>query len=152
MSVVLIDTSVFCNIVPVPGRDQNHDAVFKELKVQVQNRATLLLPMAAVLETGNHIAQVGNGVLRRKAANSFCKLVKNAIDGEAPWTPAPLWEMESLLEWLVEFPEIVLQKKGLGDLSVINEWKRQCRLHKARRVLIWSFDGHLAGFDRLPLL
>jgi hypothetical protein len=36
----------------------------------------------------------------------------------------------------------------MGDLSMIKEWERQCELHRARRVFIWSLDGHLAGYDR----
>ena len=56
MSVALIDTSVFCNIVPVPGRAQARETVLARLEELIGARTALLLPMAAVLETGNHIA------------------------------------------------------------------------------------------------
>ena len=150
MSVVLIDTSVFCNIVPVPGFDQNKDDVLTEFVDYINGGATLLLPMTAVLETGNHIAQLSNGVQRRKTANTFCKRVMEAIDGNAPWTPTPFWEIDSMKLWLNEFPNEATQGKGMGDLSIIKEWERQCELNQARRVLIWSLDGDLAGYDREP--
>jgi len=40
---------------------------------------------------------------------------------------------------------------GMGDLSIIKEWERQCALNKARRVFIWSLDGNdLCAYDREP--
>ena len=150
MSVVLIDTSVFCNIVPVPGRDQRKDDVMAEFKNLINQRATLLLPMTAVLETGNHIAQLPNGGQRRATAVTFCKLVVDAIEGSAPWTPTPFWEIDAMKLWLDEFPDAAMQGKGIGDLSIIKEWNRQCALNRARRVRIWSLDGDLAGYDQDP--
>lgn len=150
MSVVLIDTSVFCNIVPVPGRDQDKDAVMTEFENLINDGTTLLLPMTAVLETGNHIAQLTNGGQRRKTATTFCKRVREAIDGNAPWTPTPFWEIDAMKLWLNEFPDAAMREKGMGDLSIIKEWERQCEFNQARRVRIWSLDGDLAGYDREP--
>ena len=113
MSMVLIDTSVFCNVEPVPGRDQNHQAVTEELERLIKGGSTLLLPMTSVLETGNHIAHLDNGSERRKTAAKFCKLVKDAIDGIAPWTPTPLWEIETMKLWLDEFPQATMEGKGM---------------------------------------
>jgi hypothetical protein len=106
--------------------------------------------MTAVIETGNHIAHVSDGQKRRLSAHRFCKLVKDAIAGTAPWTPTPFWEFEDMKEWLDEFPDSAMQEKGLGDLSIVKEWERQCQLHRARRVRIWAIDDHLEGFDREP--
>lgn len=150
MSIALIDTSIFCNIIPVPGFDQSRNEVLEELEELILAGASLLLPMAAVLETGNHIAQCGNGRIRRKTADSFCEQVLNAIDGTAPWTPTPFWEIDALRGWLNEFPGQAMQGAGMGDLSIIKDWERQCALNEARRVYIWSLDEHLAGYDREP--
>lgn len=151
MSVVLIDTSVFCNIVPVPGRDQNQPEVVAEFEALIQAGTTLLLPMTAVLETGNHIAKMENGAKRRKTAANFCRLVLDAINGNAPWTPTPFWEMDAMENWLDEFPDAAMRGRGMGDLSIIKEWERQCQLNRARRVRIWSLDTKdLDGFDRAP--
>jgi hypothetical protein len=145
---VLIDTSVFCNIVPVPGFDQKREEAVARLEDLIREGATLLLSMAAVLETGNHIAQLTDGRVRRKTALAFCKQVMDAIDGSAPWTPTPFWDIEALKHWLGESPQAATEGKAMGDLSMIKEWERQCELHRARRVFIWSLDGHLAGYDR----
>ncbi|MCX6982373.1 MAG: hypothetical protein NTV08_16725 [Verrucomicrobia bacterium] len=151
MSIALIDTSVFCNIVPVPGRDQKRDEVLAELTELIKAKTVLLLPMAAVLETGNHIAQCGSGQQQRKAAQHFCEQVAKAIEGTAPWTPTPFWEIDALKVWLGEFPDKAMRGVGMGDLSIIKEWERQCALNRARRVFIWSLDGSdLSGYDRHP--
>ncbi len=36
---------------------------------------------------------------------------------------------------------------SLADLSLIEEWERACRLNPKRRVLIWSLDMDLQGYD-----
>jgi len=108
MSIALIDTSVFCNIISVPKYDQNRAEIMEQLTELIEAGTILLLPMAAVLETGNHIAHCGSGQIRRKTAQRFCEQVGKAIDGTAPWTPTPFWDIDALRNWLGEFPETKL--------------------------------------------
>lgn len=49
--IVVIDTSVFLNVLDVPGFNQDRDSVLRELERLINRNATLLLPMAAVVET-----------------------------------------------------------------------------------------------------
>jgi len=60
-SICIIDTAVFCNILCVPNMDQDVKRAFAELEQYISLGYTLLLPLAVVYETGNHIAQNGNG-------------------------------------------------------------------------------------------
>jgi hypothetical protein len=150
MSICLIDTSVFCNLLRIPNCDQDHVEVLAQLRLLIEQNVTLLLPLASVVETGNHIAQQGDGGLRRQTAERFVAKVTDAIEGNAPWTTTPFFEPQQLRTWLAEFPEHAMRGISMGDLSVIKEWERQCVLHPLRRVTIWSLDGHLAGFDREP--
>lgn len=149
MSIVLVDTSIFCNIVPVPGRDQDRDAVWSQLRQHIINRADLLLPLVTILETGNHIAHVSDGGHRRIAAEKFVHQVRDALNHQAPWTVAvPLVDERKLWAYLNDFPQVAVDELGLGDLLIIKEFERQCMLHSARRVLIWSLDEHLSAYDR----
>lgn len=152
MSIVLVDTSVFCEIVPVPGRSQLRDEILGQLEEHIQNEVTLLLPIATILETGNHIAHINDGRQRRVTAEKFVQLVQQAlgnIEGPAPWTvPQPLLSPEDLQRYLNEFPDHAMREIGLGDLSIIKEYERQCQLHQLRRVFIWSLDDHLSAYDR----
>lgn len=75
MRVHFIDTSVFVNIIDVPNMNDQRGTVMKELKELLKNRnkEKMILPFATIIETGNHIAQNGNGQQRRKSADFFAK-------------------------------------------------------------------------------
>lgn len=85
MAVHFIDTSVLCNMVPVPGRDSDRDVVIEDLQAKVAARDVLILPVSAVVETGNFIAQVAEGQLRRSAAVKLEALLRLAANGQAPY-------------------------------------------------------------------
>ncbi len=106
--------------------------------------------MATIIETGNHIAQNGDGTRRRSAAELFVAQIKDALDGNSPFTPIDFLSSEKLKKWLCEYPDSAMRGTGIGDLSIIKDWERQCDLHKAMRVYIWSLDNHLSAFDRAP--
>ncbi len=149
-AICLIDTSVFVNILNVPNKSQNHEYVKSELKKKILDGESMFLPMATILETGNHIAQISDGKQRRNCANRFVKEVKSALDGSPPFTPIDFLEADTMQQWLNEFPDHASCGKSLGDLSIIHDWKRQCRKNKGRRVYIWSLDTHLSGYDQEP--
>ncbi|MDT8525551.1 hypothetical protein O3S76_010735, partial [Alcaligenes nematophilus] len=68
-AVVIVDTSVFLNIINVPGFNQAWEGVMSELSEVIDNEDHLFIPMAAIVEVGNHIAQLANGAVRR---DSWC--------------------------------------------------------------------------------
>ncbi|MDC0712149.1 hypothetical protein POL68_27025 [Stigmatella sp. ncwal1] len=152
MSICLVDTSVFCELLRVPNMDQRHAEVIAEFEKKLKIPETLLLPMTTVLETGNHIGQQGDGRQRREAASRFTAQVRRALEGRSPFAPTRLLNRESLLEWLDEFPEWALKGSGLGDLSILKDFEHQCALHRGRRVYIWSLDVHLSCYDRAATL
>ncbi len=147
MSICLIDTSVFCNVLDVPGRNQQRPAVIQMLKDLANAKTVLLLPLAAILETGNHIGQLANGAGRRQSAGRFVVQVKAALEGKAPWIPTQFIESSDLQNWIDKFPDDAARGLGLGDLSIIQEWERQRQLHPYKRVFIWAYDEHLAAYD-----
>jgi hypothetical protein len=150
VSVCLLDTSILCEILEVPGRCDHKAEVLGELEEKVRERESLLLPMSAIVETGNHIGQSGDGRQRRKSAGRFVALVQQAIRGETPFTPTPFFETEALLDWLGHFPDWAMRGSGLADLTIAKEFERQCTLHRQRRVYIGSLDGHLSSYRREP--
>ncbi|GEO81684.1 hypothetical protein [Pararhodospirillum oryzae] len=150
---ILMDTCIFLNVLEVPGRSQDRDAVWRELDRLVEDPDThhLLLPMAAIIETGNFIAQVSDGRQRRETALRFTKQVKAAIEGSAPWQAMEPPDTATIRSWLAEFPDHAMRGVGMGDLSILKEWERCCaRLPRHHRVRIWSLDHALQGYDRSP--
>ena len=71
-SIIIVDTSIFLNIIDVPGRNQRRDKILDDLAGLSKDRSvSLLLPHAAILETGNHISYLANGYDRWKFSKIF---------------------------------------------------------------------------------
>ena len=149
-AVVLVDTSVFLNVLDVPAFNQHRQRILQRFEEFVRNRAHLLLPMAAVFEAGNHIAQLNDGRVRRERAGHFAQMVRDAIDGNAPWRPIRSPTLEEIRAWLNGFPNYAMRGIGMGDVSIIQEWESARARHPHLRVLIWSLDDELAAYDYQP--
>jgi len=156
-SIVLVDTSVYLNVLDVPGWNQDRAPVLDEFGVRVHAGDYFVLPMATVWETGNHISDLANGQLRRKFAKKLFDDVSNAMNGKTPYRATYFPSKDEFLTWLGEFPEYAMRNKSpkkeregvsLADLSIIKEWERTCRTSSMSTVLIWSLDSDLAGYSR----
>ncbi|MEU3163591.1 hypothetical protein [Streptosporangium sp. NPDC006930] len=144
-----VDTSVLCNLLDIPGKNQDHQPVIDQLKKKRQE-CDLILPITAVIETGNHIAQLADGRLRRQHADKLSDLLKLVISGRAPWVLHTVEWGEDFLRSLLAgagtgtpFSDHVMSKLGLGDLCILTERE----LYRTRvvnvEVGIWSLDAQL---------
>lgn len=158
-AIVLLDTSVYLNVLDVPGFNQDKDAVFAEFQAAIQDADYFLLPLAAVWETGNHIAHLVDGQQRRAYAQKLVDDVAKAFEGQAPYRTTHFPARDEFANWLTDFPDAAMRNKSAGkttegtslaDLSIIKEWEHNCMLHPMSRVRIWSLDADLAGRDRQP--
>lgn len=147
MTICLVDTSIFCEILDVPHMAADAAATTRELRRRIVAREHMMLPMATIFETGNHIGQNGSGAQRRAAAQRFVKHVAAAIRGESPFTATRFVERDEVLEWLERFPDWAKTGSGLGDLSILREWELHRATHPGRRVYIWTLDADLSGYD-----
>jgi hypothetical protein len=156
MSIIcLIDTSIFLNYLNVLHCNQDRALVQQEYEIYAKSGCTFLLPMATIIETGNHIAQNGDGTMRRETAMRFVKEVKAAFKGEAPWSLTQFPETEEILLWIHKFPDLAGQNKApdklsegtsFGDLSIIEEFNKLCKRFSMSEVFIWSLDSDLSGY------
>ncbi len=147
-AIVIVDSSVLLNILDVPDRNQNKAAVLSQLGQLIENNDHLFIPMAAIVEVGNLIAHVKDGVQRRSAAQRFVKEVHSALADEAPWKPINFPSNEVVLSWLDEFPDSATRGMGMGDLSIRKEWQQCCQKYSMSHVWVWSLDADLAGLQR----
>jgi hypothetical protein len=147
-AICLIDTSIFVEILDVPRMAADHEQVILELQAKIENEESLFLPMATILETGNHIAQNGDGGQRRACALNFVTQVEKALKGQSPFKPISFLEKEQLQQWLCEFPDSAMRGNSLGDLSIIHDFHRFCRQNPRREIRIWSLDNHLSSFHQ----
>lgn len=149
-AVAIVDTSIFCNILNIPNMNSSRSKVVDDFEKLVKEDTSFLLPMAAVYETGNHIAQLPNGGNRRRFAEVFVEQVQQAINGDAPWIILQVPTLEEIGMWLVEFPDSAMRNVSMGDLSIIKEWEKAKKRTPYLRVFIWSLDQDLMGYDHQP--
>jgi len=158
--VCLIDTSVILNLLNVPDRNQQLAEVTADYRHYAELGATFILPMATILETGNHIAQNGNGTKRRETAARFCDMVRASFtEDNPPWQPSEFPSIQEVTTWLDRFPDLAGQNKSptrtgegtsFGDLSIIAEYEKCCRRFAMSEVFIWSLDSDLACYHHRP--
>ncbi len=146
-AVAIVDTSIFCNVLDIPRKNSERTQVIQKFKELIEIDTNLLLPMAAVFETGNHIAQISDGGNRRRFAKAFAEQVNQAIEGKAPWQVMQLPNVEEVGAWLSDFPDSAMCGAGMGDLSIIKEWEKMRKKTPSCRIFIWSLDKDLQGYD-----
>lgn len=155
--IVIVDTSVFLNILDVPGRNQNRAATFRAFTIHVNAGDHLYLPVPCIIETGNHISRLRDGHDRYQCAKRFVAEVRNALNGSSPWQPVPLlpegkddWSGTSGVErWLVDFPNEAQRQVSLTDVTVKDLFTQFCDKFPMSTVRVWALDGHLASLQRL---
>jgi len=153
-SICLIDTSIFLNLLDIPNRNESKAQVIQDFETFIQADCTFLLPMATILETGNHIAQNGDGNTRRDAAHRFVKAVQAAFSSEAPWQPMEFPSMQEISIWIKNFPDLAGKNKApgkpegtsFGDLSIIQDFEKTRKKFPMSEVFIWSLDQDLVAY------
>lgn len=122
--IYIIDTSVLLNILDVPGRNQDRDTVFATFEARIKAGSRFQVPIAVIVETGNHIARIPGGNNRRGYAEKFCAMVEKALEGKAPWVVTPIPDVGKIRKWLTDFPDqYAVRGFGIADRSIIHAWE-----------------------------
>ena len=128
--VLLIDTSLLCVWLKVPGKETagnnkwDFELVNEKILTEIAKGTTLVLPLATVIETGNHIAQAKttNSDSKRITSEKFAEIMIAAADETSPWAAfreqIVLWEAEGLKNLAEKFPNQVVKKTSMGDASI----------------------------------
>lgn len=153
-ALCIIDTSIFTNLLDVPSKNQQRDKVKSDFGEYVKLGFEFIVPITTVIETGNHIAQNGDGAIRRSIATKFCQEIKNAMEGKTPYQISPMPNVEFILNFLSDFPNQAGKNKmpnkfegtSFGDLLIIKEFERLCSLNCHADIFIWSLDQELAQY------
>ncbi len=148
--IVIVDSSVLLNVLDIPGFNQQRDDVLERFGQLVDAEDHLLLPLAAVIETGDHVADLRDGRERRRYAERFRDCIHEALRDEAPWTPIEFPDPSRLQAWLADFPDRAMRELGISDVSIIDAWQRACTRHPHQRVYIWTLHQPLRAYDRHP--
>lgn len=125
--IVIVDSNILLNVLDVPAHNQDREAVFTEFEILVEAGDHLLLPMAAVLETADHIADLSDGRERRRFAIRFRDRILEALRDDAPWALIEFPEASCLAEWLEDFPDNAARELGLSDVSIVRRLANSVR-------------------------
>lgn len=157
---IIIDTTILCVYLEIPGMKTCGKApnvwdcalVNMQLDIDEEEDAVFVLPLATIVETGNHIAQIKTKP-RKPYAEKFADLIRASVNETKPWAAfsdqVDLWSSEHLLKLADEFPILADQKIGVGDATIKNvaDAYLETRLFK---VEIFTGDGGLEAYQHTP--
>lgn len=100
------------------------------------------------IETGNHIAHIDSGNIRRTIAQKFGEYLRKTAEGEAPWQLYGVeLDKEGLLYLADHIEENAIREIGIGDMSIIHAYEQyRDTVPGIGRIMIWSTDTHLQGY------
>lgn len=143
--IVIVDTSVVICLLNIPGEDtERRNEVIEEYTQCLLRKDFLVLPVATIIETGNHVARCSDGW---RIAKHFAKFVRriSATTGPSPFPGISFFDEEDLMAWLDDFPDYAKRRIAMADFTMIKECER-LRARTDRHVRIWSLDSDLAGY------
>ena len=126
--VLILDTSALCCWLRVPGKEVagpatdrwDHARVEELLSIERQKNSTFVLPLATLIETGNHIAQAPEHRFER--ATALADHLRDAADASTPWAAfteqSPLWESENLRLLAGNWPALAAGGFSIGDATI----------------------------------
>lgn len=148
--VTFIDTSVLLNLLDVPNRNADRARVAVEYQAR-KGSSQMILPLSAVVETGNHVAQISNGDARRKCAS----MLQDVVAGRAPFVLHQMGWDSIFLQHLLDggstatslIEHLTGQVIGCGDMSVLVERDLyRARVAKGTVADIWTLDHGLQAY------
>ncbi len=126
--VLILDTSVLCCWLRVPGKEEagpvddrwNHERIDALLRVEREKNSTFVLPMATLIETGNHIAQAP--AQRFECAISLASYLREAAEAQSPWAAftdqSSLWQADNLRLLADNWPQLAAGGLTIGDATI----------------------------------
>lgn len=152
--VTFLDTSVLVELVEVPGKSQRPGEVIAEFRRRVESGEEFVIPITAVIETGNHIAQASGH--RRPAAERLVRFIELSVAGTAPFRLNRVdWDDGFLTDFCngdgTAQPFIDLAgngQMGAGDCAILVERDRfvQASAFSAMDVRIWTLEKVLGAY------
>lgn len=126
--VLILDTSIMCCWLEIPGKETagsegdvwDHNRVNELLGAESEAGSTFVLPLATLIETGNHIAQAGQR--RYELAVALMSCLAKSLEEESPWVAftdqAELWTKERMASLAQQWPDAAVARHSIGDATI----------------------------------
>lgn len=155
--VLIFDTSILCVWLRVPGKDRCGPAGdawdyqrVDRLITQEKDRSIFVLPLAAIIETGNHISQCSGD--RYELAGRFAEVIRKTAVEETPWAAfthqVAMWDADRLNRLADEWPQLALQGLSMGDATIKDVADFYAK--SGTQVEIITGDQQLRAYQPLP--
>ena len=156
--VVIVDTSILVVLLQVPGfvdAGEEH-LTYEQIKERITNYkgegAIMLLTVACVIETGNHIAQIKDGDLRRNKVNEFASFLEDVVNNSNGWmmyySEKDLWTKEEIVKLVNMWRANGIYKLSMGDASIL---KVANQLKQIFEVVVFTGDSQLSSLSLMPV-
>jgi hypothetical protein len=152
--VTFVDTSVLCELLRVPGKSQRPDEVRAELDQRASRGERFVIPVTAIIETGNHIVHANGD--RYGAAQRLCGLIDNIVRGDQSFLIHEFAWDGAFLQYLCEGDATgqrldqwaAAGQMGTGDLAILVERDRFVARSALKRndVTIWTLETVMGGY------
>jgi hypothetical protein len=152
--ITFLDTSVLCELLKVPGKCQRAEEVEAEFRQRIKDGERFIIPVTAVIETGNHIAQASGD--RRAAAERFDHWLRMSVAGDAPFhVNLVAWDDDFLIKLCdgdaasQSLTDLAGSGQlGAGDVAILVERDRFVARSAYNRthVRIWTLENTLAAY------
>jgi hypothetical protein len=151
-TVTMIDTSVLCEMLQVPGKSNpaRGAEVSEELDRRSRAGERFVVPITAVIETGNHIAHAAE--YRHEVAGRFVRFLRLAMSQTAPWLILETRLGAGFLTALCDgdstgqtLENLAALKVGAGDIAILVERDQLLSTTALRDVQVWTYDHGLAA-------
>jgi hypothetical protein len=156
--VLIIDTSILCVYLQVPGKETcgsdndkwDNKRVQERFKQEEEQGAKFVLPLATIIETGNHIAQANSR--RYETAQAFADILIKVADGVIPWQVFTtevdeLWTSEKLKQLATMWPNLASSKISIGDATIKAVAEYYAKASTTLQVEIFTGDGGLKAYE-----
>lgn len=126
--ILILDTSILCCWLRVPGKDTagtrndlwDFNRINSLLSTERDKGSTFVLPIASLIETGNHIAQCNGD--RYTLATTLTGHLRSTAEASSPWAAftdqSALWEPTNLQELSEAWPGLAAGGTSIGDATI----------------------------------
>ncbi len=124
--ILILDTSVLCVYLRIPGKDVctgqihlTHEVAVDEIATKERNGWKFVLPVACVIEAGNHIAQCAGD--RFTIAGNLIGIIHKAIHAHTPWIVfqdnLEIWHPKNI-SWLDDWAQHAAAGLSMADRTI----------------------------------
>lgn len=151
-TVELIDSCILIDLLDIPYESEELEVRKAELQERHRAGVQMLIPVAVVIEVGQHVQRIGQGYDRRRCADAYVAILRKTLAGNAPWHFTSVAWNADFLTTLIELPHwpegnlvesLAVKHHEMGDAAIIAELMSLRANLRDVKVGVWTRDAKL---------